>query len=211
MAIQFRARILAQQSHVITSRARISIQTSHTFTGKSRIAARTTRTMTSRAWILGPYHISIRGRISRQQGWPIADPIDVGFSLWQDTRLDLRTRILHYIAFPTQTIRIKGRVTYDKTLGMQSQARIVTAQFLQMRANILPRFFTVQVAASFRVQRTSQTRLRVVFYIRGRSQNWQFTSKARIVKASSSRMTGHFIVAMPGVFDTALSIESPVT
>jgi hypothetical protein len=169
------------------------------------------QTLSIQARILAPYTLSLRARISRRQGWPVVDPSDPGFSLWQDTRLALRARVLHYIAFPTQGLRMKGRVTYGKTLSLQFKARIVTAGFMSMRAHILPRFFTTSVRMSFDVRRTSQTRLRVVFYMQGAMQNWPLSMKARIVKTQTTRMTGHFVVAMPVVFDKVLTIENPST
>ena len=169
------------------------------------------QTLSIQARILAPYTLSLRARISRRQGWPVVDPSDPGFSLWQDTRLALRARILHYIAFPTQGLRMKGRVTYGKTLSLQLKARIVTAGFLSMRARILPRFFTTSVRMQFEVRRTSQARLRVIFYVPGAVQNWSLGMKARIVKTQTTRMTGHFVVAMPVVFDKVLSIGNPTT
>jgi hypothetical protein len=164
-----------------------------------------------RAYISGIQHLTMRGRISHRQGWPIVDPSDPGYSIWQDTRLAVRARILHYIAFPTQSLRMKARITYGKTLGLQSKARIVTAGFISMRAHILPRFFTTSVRMQFEVRRTSQARLRVIFYVPGAVRNWSLGMKARIVKTQTTRMTGHFVVAMPVVFDKVLSIGNPTT
>ena len=185
----------------VSMRARISHVTAQTFTAKANIIRIFYRTQV----------ISLQGRIAHQQGWPIIDSSDPGFSLWQDTRLALRARILHYIAFPTQGLRMKGRVTYGKTLNLQFKARIVNSGRLSMRANILPRFFTTSVRMQFEVRRTSQARLRVVFYVPGAVQNWSLGMKARIVKTQTTRMTGHFVVAMPVVFDKVLSVGNPTT
>lgn len=190
------------------SRAYINVSNLQTISARARI--RGIKTFSSKARILSPQRFTARARILRHQGWPIPDGADPGFSLWQDTRIYSRAWILHYIAFPIQTLRLKGRVTLSKTLSMQAKARIVTAQTMQMRANILPKFFTTHVPASFRVQQTSQSKLRMVFYTEGAVRTWQLTAKARIVQIYGSRVTGHFIVPMPQVFNTVLSITDPV-
>lgn len=210
--ISSRARILVRHTETISSRVRILV-TRHTesISYRARILIHHLETFSSKARINAPRLLTIRARVSRRQGWPIPEVGGPGFDLWQDTRIYSQAKILHYIAFPTQLLRIKGRITYGKTLSMQAKARVVTAQMLQMRANILPKFFTTHLPATFQVQQTSQRKLRMVFYIEGAAHNWQFTAKARIVQVYGSRVTGHFIVSMPTVFDTVLSIADPIT
>lgn len=191
-----------------TARARVSHP--QTLSVKGRISSKSNQTFTMRAWVIAIQRLTLRARILKHQGWPVPDPSDF-YNLWQDTRLDVRARLTNYIAFPTQTFRMKGRVTYGKTLSLQSQARIVTASFMSMRAHILPKFFTIHVPMRFSVRRTSQTRLRVVFCTQGNSQSRSMSLKARIVGVYASRMTGHFIVASPVIFNSVLSVSNPIT
>jgi len=178
---------------------------------RARILVYHIEILSSKAWIKAPQRFTTRVRVSRRQGWPIPEVGDPEFDLWQDTRIYSRVRMSNYIAFPTQILRLKGRVTYSKTLGIQSKARIVVAQTLQIKANILPKFFTAHLPVTFQVQQTSQRKLRVVFYTEGAIRSCQLTAKARIVQMYRSRVTGHFIVPMPTVFSTVMLIPNPVT
>jgi len=197
-------------SQTLQMRAAI-VSAARTISARARLSKLQTAMLESKAYVFAPQRITAGAWISRQQGWPIPDTGDPGYALWQDTRLDSRARVYQYIAFPVQTLRAKSRVTYAKTIEMQAKARIVAAQTLQVRANILPRFFTTHVPASFSVQQTTQRHLRVVFYTGGKVRNWQFTAKARILQTYGCRVTGHFSVPMAAIFDSVLAIADPVT
>jgi hypothetical protein len=219
VAITYRSGVLYRNAftyrgHVKTIQqlsARARIVTLQTISAQTRLSKLQTSSLYSKAWIKAPQRISARTRISKQQGWPIPDVGYPGYITWQDTRIYSRAKLYQYIAFPTQTIRSKARVTYGKTLSVQTKARIVTAQTLQARANILPKFFTTHVSMTFSVQRSNQRKLRVMFFIDGAAHNQQLTAKARILQSYTNRVTGHFIVPMTTAFNTVISIPDPLT
>lgn len=177
----------------------------------ARANIRGLKLLSAKAYIHAPQIISAGAWVSRQQGWPVPDTADPGYALWQDTRLDSRACLYQYIAFPVQNLRAKSRITYAKTLEMQAQARIVAAQRLQMKASIMPRFFTVHVPAYFNVQQTAEKHLRVVFYTGGKVRNWQVTARARILQTYGYRVTGHFTIPMSNAFTSVLAISNPIT
>ena len=169
------------------------------------------QTLSIQARILAPYTLSLRARISQRQGWPIPNPSDGNYAMWQPTQLDCRARLTNYLAISGQALRVKGRVGYRTVLqSLQCGAHIGRAGTMQMRASIRPQFITSSVRASFFVQRTSQTSVRAVYYMQGTSQAWALGAKARIVKPYTSRCTGHFIVATPIAFSPVVVVENPV-
>jgi hypothetical protein len=195
-------------AQTFAARARICIV--QTLSARTRVRKLDLATFSSKAWITGDQRFSVRARVSRRQGWPIPDTDDPYFEMWQDTRLYGRANLTNYLALTTQTIRIKGRVTYSQTLALTAKARIVTAQTLQIRANIVPRFLTTHLPVSFRVQETAQRKLRVVFCTEGYSRNRTFTVRARIQQSYSYRVTGHFIVPTATATSTVISVLNPI-
>ena len=153
----------------------------------------------------------IRTRIQRRQGWPVAELEDPGYLLWQDTRIYTRGKIYSYLAFPIQTIKLKSNITYGKTYTINAQARIVSAGRIQIRAHILPRFFTTSLPAYFSVQQTVAKSARVQFTVSGDYRTPTFSSQARIIKTSKTRVTGHFIVPLaPVITNNVMIINDPV-
>ena len=221
MAIQYRSGVAYRSSIHYDGSGNVSIATlgckarikgaPQTLTIKARI--RGLKTLLIRANITRKYSytLNLKARISQRQGWPIPNPSDGNYALWQPTQLDCRARLTNYLAISGQMLRVKGRIGYRTVLqSLQCGAHIGRAGTMQMRASIRPQFITSSVRASFSVQRTSQTSVRAVYYMQGTSQAWALGAKARIVKPYTSRCTGHFIVATPIAFSPVVVVENPV-
>lgn len=199
--ISAQARILL--GHTISARARMLQTRLYTISGLAKIVQPITYTQT----------FTGRSRISRVQGWPIRDTNDEDYLLWTPTQIYSKARISTSVAFPTQTVKGKCRITYGKTLSFRTRARLVTAQRLQARAWIIPPVSATTIPVYFSVRNTVTKGISVIFYIgRGASRQNDFTAKARIVKMSTTRVVGHFIIPMsdPTVVDGLFVMSDPV-
>lgn len=216
------SRILAQQTRTLSTRSRLKKTINQSIGAHSFIRGYQLKTLVAKANIQVTYHFTAKGRVNptisgrvrilRYQGWPIVETEDPGYFLFTDTRLYSRANIYRYLAQPTYLLRALGRVTYAKTLEMTAKARINTGQKLSIRANILPRFFSTHVTAQFSIQRVVSSSVRMVFYMQGLYTGQTLTAKARIVKTSQTRVTGHFMVpTQPVLINNILSIDDPVT
>ncbi len=184
-------------------RARILQQKIATISGLGKIVQPITYTRT----------FTGRSRLSRVQGWPIRDTNDEDYSLWTPTQIYSKARVSTSVAFPTQTVKGKCRVTYGKTLNFRTRARVVPAQRLQARAWILPPVSAATIPVYFSVRNMVTKGISVIFYIgRGASRQNDFTAKARISKISTTRVVGHFIIPMsdPVITDGLFVMSDPV-
>ena len=213
--ISFRARIKGLKQIEIKGRInptlsiRACIWPRKTISIKGRIIP--TLSIKSRIIKIIKHNIPGQARISRRQGWPVAELDDPGYLLWQDTRLYIRTNIYSYLAFPTQTIKLKSSITYNKTYTISSRAKIVTGQQLQIKANILPRFFTANLPVYFSARQTVVKNARVQFVVSGDYRVSTLSTQTRIIKTSKTRITGHFIVPLrPVVTENVLVIPDPI-
>lgn len=151
------------------------------------------KTVSMRANILGPRTMTMRARMSRQQGWPIPNPVDPSFPSFQPTQLNMRGNITQG-SLSDQTMRIQANIFKGSTHLMAARGRIVKNHTLSMRASIRPRISSNVVLMTYDVARASKTLVTMLFYTQGNLGIQGMSMGARIVKRRRSGFTGHFIV-----------------
>lgn len=191
--ISARGRILKRQTTTLGTKARLSI--GQKFQAKSRIMPT----------------LYIRARVSRKQGWPVPETDDDGLLIFQDTRIYSKAKVSQYVGYPTYLLNMKGRVWYGKTQGLETKARIVNGPTMSIKAQILPRFFYSRLHCSFDIEQVAQTRMRVVFYTEGQYTRQTLGMRSYIQKMMSTRMTGHFIVAMTPQVQGVMQVSNPTS
>lgn len=166
--------------------------TLQTFTMRAFILA-APKSIQMRAFILGPRTLSMRTRISRQQGWPIPNPVDPSFPSFQPTQLTMRSNITQG-SLSNQTMQMQANIFKGSTHLMSAKGRIVLNHQLTMRANIRPRISSRIVKMTYEVARASRTLVTMLFYTQGNLGIQGMSMGARIVKRRRTEVTGHFIV-----------------
>ncbi len=202
-----RGRILAGNLQTVTARARMLTVETETFTAKARLSIG--QKFQAKSRIMPTLYM--RARISRQQGWPVPETDDDGLLIFQDTRIYSKAKVSQYVGYPTYLLNMKGRVWYGKTQGLETKARIVNGPTMSIKAQILPRFFYSRLHCSFDIEQVAQTRMRVVFYTEGQYTRQTLGMRSYIQKMMSTRMTGHFIVAMTPQVQGVMQVSNPTS
>jgi hypothetical protein len=151
--------------------------------------------------------IGLRARISRQQGWPVLDPTDPGYSLFVATQLQMRSRIHSSLAFGVQSQQMRANIRLGGTNSLQIRARVVKAQTLSMQARISGRKLTA-AHFTYDVESTQREHIRVVFNVPGWLSGQSIALQARIAGVYSKKMTGFFLVSStPGTVNGVQTFE----
>jgi hypothetical protein len=198
-------RVAKNQTRVLASKARVRNTVIHAFQGKGRIQVPEQIRLKGR---IIPT-VSLRARISRRQGGIPPGYEDPGYLLWTDTGLNAKASLYHYIGYPTQTFRSKGRIQPIRKINLGVRARIVGGQGLGIKAHIQPKWSYSHVPISFRVAQVAEKHVTVVFYTEGRVTTPTLTARAYIAKEKCTRMTCHFLVAMPPNISGVMHIDNP--
>lgn len=177
---------------------------------KARIRQNYTQTLQARAWITGPYRFTAKAAIQRRQGWPIPETDDPGWLVFTHTQLNIRARISSSFGHPTRLLSMQAKISLGGTRTSQFRAKIVPGQYLSIRASIRPQFYTTRIPLYFSIRGEAQTSARMVFYISGNVRQESLGLKACIVKESTYRVTGRFLVTGKGSRSPVIQISGPV-
>lgn len=196
--------VLSNQS--FTMRARIALASTKTFQARARILATVDRTISLRAHIRNKTTrtLDMRSRLARHQGWPIPNPVDPGFTLFQPTQLNIRARITQG-SRATQTLDMRANIRRGATQHLTLRARIVKAANLTMRARIKPFRSRTTAIMTFSVSANRQTRALMLFYTKGNVYEPTMSMRARISKPYQTRAAHTIVVSKTGSGSSVLT------
>jgi len=219
--VRVKASIRNTVSRSLSVGANIYRRFEQTITAKASVRNTVTQSFQGKAYIITQKQIMLRGRIiptislkarlSRQQGGIAPGHEDPGYMLWTDTSLNTKANLYHYIGYPTYTVQSKGRVLPIRTNKLDTRVRIVGGQVIGAKAYIRPLWSYCHVPMSFRVSQMARQRATMIFYTEGRVTTPTVTTKAYIAKRMSARVTGHFLVAMTPTVAGVMHVDNPTT
>ena len=218
-----RAHIKNRTAQTLLIRADIKNRTSQTVTCRARVSRRSTATITCQANIsltgrvfqnftcqvrIMPYKLAIQAsikntvnrqiamqvRCSRQQGFPIINPGNPAFPLFQPTQLIVRANIVNNITLTARTMLLNCAISPRRSASLLVNCRVNHSGRVSIQANITPKFKTTTVLGTFNIEGAFGLTVLGYFNINGLYSRPTVGVGARIVRLVSRRVCGHFII-----------------